>query len=67
MRHDAIHPMACACDRCFDAAPARLADRMTGPDELSALRKGAIAALWLTGTLAASKVGLSVVDWMTAR
>lgn len=67
MRHEVIHSMQCSCVRCVDIAPARFADQLTGPDEISAIQKGAVAAMWIAGILAAGKYGPSVIDWMTAR
>lgn len=67
MRHDAIHPMECGCDRCGDRPALSFTDRLTGPDEISAIQKGAIAAMWATGILAAAKYTPSIIDWMTAR
>lgn len=67
MRHEVIHPMNCACVRCHDAAPTAFVDRLTGPDEVSAMQKGAVAAMWVAGVLAAGKYAPSIIEWMTAR
>ncbi|WP_261934632.1 hypothetical protein [Sphingomonas bisphenolicum] len=73
MRHDAIHPMGCACERC---APSRASQAhgarpypapAVDPRDLDALRKGMIAGLWVGGLLAAGKFGPSIIDWMAGQ
>ncbi|MEO7467381.1 MAG: hypothetical protein ABIV36_10230 [Sphingobium limneticum] len=67
MRHDAIHPMGCACDRCaLPHAIQTYSAPTVDPRDLDALGKGLIAGLWVGGILAAGKFGPSLIDWMTA-
>lgn len=68
MRHDAIHPMACGCERCASPlAPSRYHEPVIDPADLGALRKGIIVGLWAGGLIAASQYAPTIADWFVAQ
>ncbi|MEA3390146.1 MAG: hypothetical protein U9R64_12855 [Pseudomonadota bacterium] len=66
MRHDAIHPMACACDRCAGPAkPAPYVPDVVDPADLAAARAGLILGALTIGMFATVKFGPGVAEWLT--